>query len=758
MFGGLFLLGPHNRLHCASVYASRGAAHEIKVVMAVRVVIAEKRSLAEDIANALSDSVQRASGHFIAGSVRVTYCSGHLLENLKPDEIDPRMSAWTLENIPYIPTSWPMRPRSLKDEAKRDVKKNGKIVLDERVVKQIETIKVLLSQASEVIHAGDADREGQLIVDEVLEYLGNRKPVQRVWLQELNPQGIRKAFQRMKPNADYALLSNSATARSRADYLVGMNATRGYTTLWQGAGNDGMVNVGRVQTPTLWLVWQRENERANFRPTDHYGVRADLSHANGGFACIWVPTEGAAFLDAEGRVLSRDAAESVAKLVLGQQGEIQSVQTERKKDSQPLPYTLLELQKGAAKLLGLRPAQTLDIVQSLYEIHKVVSYPRTDSPYLPEEDHGSAAEVLKAVRGNFAPEWPFRGDVDLQIRSPAWNNKKLGAHFGIIPTVGRKPIGQLTAMEKAVYGMVVRRYLAQFMPAHEYDATVVLISCQGESFKANGRIVRILGWKELYQAGNQKTSQAAPSAKDDAALPQLAANEIVTFVEVSIQEKRTVAPPLLDSASLLDAMKDVHKYVEDPKVKKLLKNVEGLGTEATRANIISYLVSRGYIAEVPKEKGKDVEYVTTEKGRALLAIIQEQLARPDLTAWFEGQLEGIRDGATTLERFELSVAKFVVQMVERLKAPEARQAVPQVHDPAARPCPKCGGRLKLREAKATKEKFWGCRAYPGCKHTEEFVEERDAPKRRAASRGGSTRKAPGLRRARPKAGSGRATR
>lgn len=719
----------------------------LKELMSGTLVIAEKRNLAIDIANALSSSVQQASGYFIAGSVKVTYCSGHLLENEKPDEVDPRMAAWTLDNLPYIPTAWPMRPRSMKDESGRDVKKNGKVVLDERVVKQLETIGRLLSQATEVVHAGDADREGQLIVDEVLEHLNNRKPVKRVWLQELNPQGIRRAFERMKPNAEYRLLSKSAVGRSRADYLVGMNATRGYTRLWQEAGNSGMVNVGRVQTPTLWLVWQRENERANFKPLDHYGLRADLSHVNGGFEGVWVPKQGADFLDEDGRVLVRQAACDVADRVRGRQGVVKSLTTERKKESQPLPYTLLELQKAAAKL-GLRPADTLAIVQALYEIHKVVSYPRTDSPYLPEEDHGSAAAVLKAVQANFEPDWPFKGDVDLSIKSPAWNDKKLGSHFGLVPTVGLKPVAQLSAMEKAVYMMVVRRYLAQFMPAHEFDATTVVVVCEGESFKASGKIVRVLGWRSIYQSGIARATPTGKESKEESALPVLAEKDTVRFMDVTIQEKRTVAPPLLDSASLLDAMKDVHRFVQDPKVKRLLKDVEGLGTEATRANVISDLVRRGYIAEVPKQKGKDVEYVTTEKGRGLLSIVQDQLARPDLTAWFEGQLEGIREGSTTLERFEASVTKFVAQMVERLKMPEARQAVPQVKDPNSRPCAKCGGRLRLRQAKATKEKFWGCGGYPECRHTEEYVAERDDPKK--AARGKSSRKATGLRRAAPK--------
>lgn len=510
-----------------------------------------------------------------------------------------------------------------------------------------------------------------------------------------------------------------------------------------------MVNVGRVQTPTLWLVWQREQERANFKPTDHYGLRADLSHSHGDFEAYWTPKASSAYLDDQGRVIVREAAEEVADRVMGKQGLVESVKTERKKENQPLPYTLLELQKSAAKL-GLRPADTLAIAQALYETHKLVSYPRTDSPYLPEEDHGSAGAVMKAVKTNFAPDWPFKGELDLTIKSPAWNNKKLQAHFGIVPTIGLKSVAQLSAMERSIYMMVVRRYMAQFMPVHEFDATNVLVTCENETFRATGKIVRVAGWKVIYQSGNQSQGDRQKDENEERALPAIAEKDAVVFRGVEIQKKRTVAPPLLDSGSLLDAMKDVHRFVQDPKVKRLLKDVEGLGTEATRASVISYLVSRGYIAEVPKQKGKDVEYITTEKGRGLLSIVQEQLARPDLTAWFEGQLEAIREGSTTLERFEASVTRFVEQMVERLKSPEARQAVPQVHDPNARPCVKCGGRLRLRQAKASKEKFWGCGGYPECRHTEEYVAHRDEPRKPDRTKGGGGKKVPGLRRASPR--------
>ena len=690
------------------------------------VFIAEKPSLAKEIALAIDPGARKADGHYVAGPHRVAYCVGHMVEGLKPDEYDPALIRWSLDTLPFIPPDWRFRPKAKKDASGRDVKKNGKVVLDEGIVAQINVIKRLVAGSTLVVHAGDPDREGQLIVDQLLAFVGGTgsRQVKRLWLNELNAPGIRKAVSRMKPNADYLQLSLSAKARSEADYLIGLNCTRGYTQLWQRAGNDGMLHVGRVQTPTLWLVRQRELEREQFKAVDHFGVKVRVAHAKGEFDATWAPAVGSSYLDEEGRVISRQAAQRVLDAVTGALGEVESTQTEPKTMRQPLPYTLLDLQKAANKQYGLRPKETLDIAQKLYEVHKVLSYPRTDSPYLPEEDFGNAPDVVAAMRANYAGAWVFPGMPDFSIKSPAWNDKKLGAHFGIIPTVGRKAVVELSPREKQIYGLVCRRYLAQFYPVHQYETTVVVLRSVNEQFKATGRVVLVHGWRELY---------ASPLGADrgpEVELPKVARGDAVHHPEASLVVKRTEAPPLLDGATLLEAMKSVHRYVTDPDVKSKLKEVEGLGTEATRAGHIEHLVANGYVAEVAKKGGKDsgVEYVTTEHGRALLGVVQTALSKPDLTAWFESKLEDILEGALAFERFRQMLERYIYKVVDTMKSPEAMEQVPRIVDPTAKICPKCGSTMKVRLARESKDRFWGCVAYPACKSTEPYAE-------RAASRG-----------------------
>jgi DNA topoisomerase-3 len=685
----------------------------------MRVLIAEKPSLAQDIAQAIDPNARRADGFYIAGSDRVTYCIGHLIEQLKPEEYDPSLKAWDLNTLPFVPTEWRMRPRSLKNDRGQDIKKDGRIQLDGKIVAQIDTIRRLVQGATLVVNAGDADREGQLIVDEILTFVGCNAPVQRLWLQELNVPGIKKAMGRMKDNRDYLPLSLSALARSQADFLIGMNSTRGYTKVWQAAGNEGMLHVGRVQTPTLWLVWEREEQRRNFKSVEHYGVKAEVEHANGDFSAAWVPPEKAPYLDDEGRVLNKQEAQRVAVAVKGKDGTVESTKTEPKRQSQPLPYTLADIQKAANKF-GFKPLTTLDIVQSLYEKHKIVSYPRTECPYLPEEDHRNATAVLAAVKANYDSEYAFPGTPDLTLKSPAWNDKKLGSHYGLVPTVGRKPVGELSSSEKLIYGLIVRRYLAQFYAVHEYEATVVLIRVAGEQFKATGKVVTQKGWKVLYEgAGTGGDDEAkAPS------LPKVNDGDAVQVTEASVQTKKTEPPALHDGDTLLDAMQNVHRYVTDPAVKSRLKAVEGLGTGATRAGIIENLIAHQYMKEVPKKGAKVkgvVEYVTTEHGAALLKVVSTEVSRPDLTAWFEGKLEEIKEGQMDFARFSSIAEKFTRKLVDEIKDPAQLTRIPKVASDAVKPCTACGGTMAIREKKDTKEKFWGCRKYPECKHTEPYV-------------------------------------
>lgn len=664
----------------------------------MRLFIAEKPSMARSIADALDGSVSNQREYLQVGDDIVTWCVGHLMEQAKPEEYDDRYKLWRLDDLPILPERWKSNPRP-------DVKD------------RVQVIGNLVKRATLVVHAGDPDREGQLIVDEVLDYVGNRLPVQRIWLQELNVPGIRKALAKMKPNSTYKGLLDEAIARSRADWLVGMNMTRAYSLLWRKAGGDGPMHVGRVQTAALGLVVRRDREIEAFVPKDYYNALVRFRHDQGEFVATWRPPIDSPALDNFGRITDQSAAAAVVEKTVGKDGRIGLLKTDRKRMSPPLPYTLADLQKDANKRLALSPQQTLDIAQALYETHKVTSYPRSDCPYLPEAEFGNARAVMTAVFENFGKDnWAakFQGRADLSRRSGAWDDKKLGAHHGLIPTVQRKALAQMSSIEAAVYELIVRRYLAQFYPTYEYDATTVHVEVEGERFQANGTAVVEQGWRRLYPSAAKKDG---PKDKE-AVLPSgMKQGDATKVVDGAVSAGKTEPPPRYDGASLVDAMEKAHLHVDDPSVKAKLKEVQGIGTSATRAGIIQALVDRGYLGERKKKVGKSTEFVSSDRGRALIDLVDPKLSKVDMTARFEGRLTDIHDQKTALAQFEAEIRAYVTELIAAaIKAP-----VKVVSQGVAKSCPKCGTAMSLRDG--SRGPFWGCRGYPDCRHTEPASEE-----------------------------------
>jgi DNA topoisomerase-3 len=721
----------------------------------MRVFVAEKASLARAIADALaahySARVQSKENCYEVGGDVVAYCSGHILREAEPHDYDPAWERWDMRQLPMIPGEFKLLP----DPTKKGL---------------IRTIKEQVAAAAEVIHAGDADREGQAIVDNVLAHIGCRKPVKRIWMKELNVQGILRAMGAMKPNSAYRSLYDAAKARTEADWGIGMNCTRAYSLVFSEKtglrGRDGTIHVGRVTTPTLGLVVARDLEIENFVPKDYYTLRIECRHANGNFWAKWQPPASAPYLDEEGRPKERKPVEAVAAKVLGRPGRVTGVKTEAKREPPPLPFSLSELQKAAGKF-GLSPALTLECAQKLYETYKLTSYPRTDCPYLEEAQHREARDRLAAAAKNFAGVpggWPFAGKPNFSVKSRAWNDSKLGAHSGIIPLAQHADLSRLTPNELLVYRLVVRNFLAQFYPDYAYESTIVGVQCEGEAFKAAGKVEKEAGWRVLFRA---------PGAKDDddeesGPLPPMQAGDATTTVKAEVKDEKTKPPPRFDGASLIDAMKCAHRYVTDPEVKKRLRDTEGIGTEATRATIIEQLVKRGYIDEV--RAGKKKHYVSTDKGRLTIRIVPPELAKVDLTAWFEGQLEKIVEGSLALDAFRGSLHRFETKLVADAKSGKAAAHMPTLAEcapkevprgrggasrgtgdargwatgrgnaahahgrraakraaarghaaPAAAggpPCPKCGKPMSLRERKSDGNKFLGCTGYPECRHTQ----------------------------------------
>ncbi len=651
----------------------------------MRLFIAEKPSLARAIAEVLPGPPQRQDGYIqCAGGDVVAWCAGHILELAPPEAYDPAYKQWRADHLPIAPRDWRLTvsaPGLLK------------------------TIKALLPRATRVIHAGDPDREGQLLIDEVLEFLGYRGPVDRLLVSDLNPPAIRKALSDLCDNRSYRGLYEAALARQRADWLYGINLTRLYTVLGRAGGYDGILSVGRVQTPLLGLIVRRDLEIERFKPRTYFAIRARASSSNAGFASAWIPPDGDADLDEDRRLVNRERALAIRTTTAGKTGVVVRCTREKKSEPAPLPYSLPDLQIDAGKRLGLSPKQTLEACQALYEKHRLITYPRSDTSHLPEGQHGQAAGVLATVAAN-APELASSAaEANPTLRSRAWNDKKVTAHHAIIPTALARPSAELSSAERRVYDLVARRYLAQFYPAFEYQETTIDVVVVGESFRASGRQTVADGWRALFGAPPTEDANDRPRDEADAAaqaLPLLHDGEAVTFDQLDVAEKQTTPPKRFTDATLIQAMTGIARFVDDPKIKQLLRETDGIGTPATQAQIIQTLFDRGFI----EKRGRQIH--STDVGRALIQTLPTVATKPDMTALWEAATRRIADHDMPLPSFVAAVAKQIGELVT------AGRAVGALKIPGARPCsaPGCSGFMRRRHGQHGP--FWSCSRYPEC--------------------------------------------
>ena len=453
--------------------------------------IAEKPSLGKAIAAQLPGPRKPCRTHIeCGGGVVVTWAFGHLYEQAEPDHYLPDTvpkngkgkKKWRLEDLPIIPQEWQKVP---KPEARE----------------QLTAIRTLLKSATEVVNAGDPDREGQLLIDEILEAMHWRGPTKRIWLAALDPASVQKALADLKDNSVYRPLRDAAEARARADWLTGMNLTRAYTLKSNG---QGVVSVGRVQTPTLALVVHRDAEIDAFSAVTFYVPVITFRHSNGTYKAAWKAPADAPGLDVEGRLTNLPAAQAIIAAADHQAGTVKAFDTEDASEAPPLPFTLSRLQATASAKHGLSAQDTLNAAQALYETHKLATYPRTDCPYLPESQLADARLVLAAVaRVNPSLDGLVKG-ADMSLKSQAWNDKKITAHHGIIPTThDQVSVDALSEVERQVYDLIVRAYVCQFYPPHRYTKTVTVTKCAGHEWEARGRTQLAAGWRTVL-AGSDK--------------------------------------------------------------------------------------------------------------------------------------------------------------------------------------------------------------------------------------------------------------
>ena len=651
----------------------------------MRLFLCEKPSQGKDIGRILG-ATQRGEGCLNGSGVTVTWCIGHLVEAAAPEVYDAALKRWSLEQLPIIPQQW-------------------RVEVKPKTATQFKVVKALLAKATQLVIATDADREGELIAREIIDLCGYRGPIERLWLSALNDASIRTALAKLRPSAETLPMYYSALARSRADWLVGMNLSRLFTVLGRQAGYDGVLSVGRVQTPTLKLVVDRDREIAAFVSVPYWAIDVSLSAGGQTFTAQWVAPD--ASTDDAGRCLQQPVAQQAAQQIRAAgSAQVVSVETERVREGPPLLFDLGTLQEVCSKQLGLDVQETLEIAQALYETHKATTYPRSDSGYLPESMFAEVPTVLDSLLKTDPTLAQIMGQLDRTQRSRAWNDGKVTAHHGIIPTLEPANLSAMSEKERAVYRLIRAHYLAQFLPHHEFDRTVADLSCGQQKLVATGKQVVARGWRlvlaESEREGSADEDGDAPVRTQ--VLPALRDGMACQVAGADIKALKTMPPKPYTQGELVKAMKGVARFVTDPRLKQKLKDTTGIGTEATRANIISGLIARGYIVK----KGRSIR--ASDAAFTLIDAVPAAIADPGTTAVWEQALDMIEGGQLTLDVFIGKQAAWISQLIAQYGSTSLSIKVPQ--GPA---CPQCGAPTRQRTGKSGP--FWSCSRYPDCKGT-----------------------------------------
>lgn len=611
--------------------------------------LAEKPSLAEVLAKAratmLGTKAVKGSNAWTVGDDSFTWLRGHMYGLANPQDYEERYQRWHLDHLPIIPSKWKRSPHADKGA-------------------HLSAIRNLLKTAKVIVNAGDAEREGQLLVDELLEEMGYNpfsSNVRRVWVSSFAEKDLIKAINDLFPNSDKKNLYTAAWARQRADWLYGINLTRLYTNLARSSGAQMLISVGRVQTPTLKLVVDRDREIEAFKPTDHYLPTGFFKHQNGLFKADWIIPEDHAGLDSEGRLIDKNVAQNVLNKIMGKTGKVVSFSSTKKAKGPPLPYSLSSLQSECSSKLGLTAQETLDVAQALYETHKATTYPRSDSQYLPKTILNDEAPGIMAALANTDGLNDAAQRADLKLRSKAWDDAKVTDHHGIIPTSEFTPskLARMSPVERSVFLLIAKAFIAQFHPDFTWKSNVAEVIVEGERFKASGRQVLDNGWKTVYGAEEVEDED---DKETDQNLPVMSKGDPVVAEKGDIASKRTQPPSFFTDGTLIAAMSNVHRFVEDPEVKKRLKDNDGIGTPATRANIIETLLLRKFLTR----KGK-TRLVSTPQGRSVVDALPDDVTSPGMTALWEAQLAKITRGEMTDDEFMSVLIRSLTKIVDRGK-------------------------------------------------------------------------------------------
>lgn len=662
----------------------------------MRLFIAEKPSVAKALAQELGVT-KKGEGYIECGTDVMTWCFGHMLELAEPDEYtsidvptNPKTGKklWRIEELPIIPATWIINP---KEEAK----------------KQLKIIGALLKEASLIVNAGDSDREGQLLIDEVLEHFNNKKPVLRFWVSAHDSVSLQRGLADLKDNTNFKGLGAAAIARGRADWLIGMNLSRAYTLRAQRGGTNTLLTVGRVQTPTLALVVARDRDIEAFKPIAYHTIKAAFQIGNNTFVALWKAREDQEGLDSEGRLIDKAIANQLVGRLCGKSGFVSCYKQEPKTKAHPRAYSLSDITLSASNQFGFSAMQVLEACQSLYETHKLTSYPRTDCSYLPESQHADAPCVLEALSVVNPELAVLIAKADTTIKSKTWDDAKVGAHYGIIPTMHKGSKAALNDKERVIYDLIVRAYLAQFYPVHEYLSTTVTLDIDKECFSTSGKTITKKGWCEVYAQMEEEEMDIS----DNQTLPPMAINDEAQCLKATCLDAKTKAPNRFSEGTLQRAMENIHNYITDMEHKKMLRDGDGIGTSATRASIISELKRRNYL----ETKGRHL--ISTSLGRSIIDALPDVVKSPILTAIYERILKDMEKNDTLLEGFIAKQVEFVTELVTKANNGIVRIAGVK-ESPVISSQYKCTScHLGLKRLPGKKGYWWSCSGYPQCKQT-----------------------------------------
>ncbi|MFC4386432.1 DNA topoisomerase III [Gracilibacillus marinus] len=611
--------------------------------MSKTVVIAEKPSVGRDIARVLQ-CTKKANGYMEGSQYIVTWALGHLVTLQDPENYDDKYKTWKLEDLPMLP-------------------EDLKLVVIKQTGKQFQTVKTQLMRkdVKDIVIATDAGREGELVARWILAKARVHKPVQRLWISSVTDQAIKQGFKQLKPGYMYENLYQSAVARSEADWYVGLNATRALTTKF-----NAQLNCGRVQTPTLAMIAAREEEIKHFQPKKYYQLQAKTTN---GITFLWKNHKG------ESRIFSEQSANELKRKVSANDLSIKKVETKLKKQFAPTLYDLTDLQRDANRIFGFSGKQTLSIMQKLYEQHKVLTYPRTDSKYISTDIVPTLKERVSSCGiGEYALIANQIKSKQIKANKSFVDDKKVSDHHAIIPTEEPVYLSKFTDQERKIYDLVIKRFLAVLLPPYEYEQVRVEAEINGEKLYATGNRMIQLGFKQLFQNEEKENVQTISGLKD---------GDVIKGAVITLVKGETQPPQRLTEGTLLEAMENPTKFLEkgEEKEKQTLKQTGGLGTVATRADIIEKLFHTFYV-----EKKGQYLYVTS-KGKQLLELVPEELRSPVLTAKWEEQLAQIASGKLKKDVFIKEIKTYTKQIVHEVKNTEQKFKHDNV---TGTKCPSCG--------------------------------------------------------------------